>query len=111
MDFHQRLGAAIPEPTNVCDMPDIMGISDAFGKGREHLIRHPKIGWTGNPEDYEKQFQVMRDLIKKGGFALKEVQYNEFCIRVCIFILTRKRVRDNMWILSKGRITHAVHRH
>ena len=78
MDFHQRLGAAIPEPTNVCDMPDIMGISDAFGKGREHLIRHPKIGWTGNPEDYEKQFQVMRDLIKKGGFALKEYSIMSF---------------------------------
>jgi hypothetical protein len=77
-DFHQKMGAAIPDPTNICDMPDIMGVSDVFGKGRQHIIRHPKIGWTGEAKDYIKQVKVMQDLIKAGGFALKEYSIMSF---------------------------------
>jgi hypothetical protein len=72
VDFSMRAGVHISDPTQICHMDDVAGMSGVVGKGSLHLIHHPSVCWTGKAEEYVKPTNTMVKLIKDGGAAMRE---------------------------------------
>lgn len=75
IDFLGSIGTAIFRNKEVYYIPDVAPHSVAMGKDSLHMIRHPKIGWTGKASEYGPPIKIMRKLIHTGPHA-----FGKYCM-------------------------------